>query len=365
MRKRAIAALSAVALLAFSGVAISAAVAWFSPVEAPTVDVPLQRGDSSLSVLWVGDTMLGDAAQDNLEKLGYRWVFDLVRGQIDADFTVANAEGPITTRSEPWNPSQHWHYNAQPQAARAMADAGIRAVNLANNHGMDRGPQGLADTMANSRAAGIRTFGAGADLEEAEKPLLVRSGVGTIGIVGLGKYYGPTNMAGPAQPGTIALSRASIRRGYDLARKAGADWVVGFVHWGRSYSPVTQEQRDFAREFAQAGYSLVVGTHPHIVQPIEVIDGMPVLYSVGNFVFGAPGRFTPEFPGVGLIVGTEFTAQGLTTLSLRCIATDNKVVAYQARPCGEEQARSVLTSLHPDVVMEGKALATLPFAQAR
>ena len=68
----------------------------------------------------------------------------------------------------------------------------------------------------------------------------------------------------------------------------------------------------------------------------------------------APGRFTPEFPGVGLIVGTEFTAQGLTTLSLRCIATDNKVVAYQARPCGEERARSVLTSLHPDVVMEGK-----------
>jgi poly-gamma-glutamate synthesis protein (capsule biosynthesis protein) len=181
---------------------------------------------------------------------------------------------------------------------------------------------------------------------------MVRSPAGTIGIVAIGKYYGREKTASVVGAGTVALSEASIIRGATLARSAGADWIVGFVHWGGNYQDVGPEQEDFAEDFAEAGYDLVVGAHPHISQGIEFVDGMPVVYSMGNFAFGAPGRFNPDRPGTGLIVKASFGAEGLGALTVRCIDTDNEVVAYQARACDPAVATATLTGLNPAMVVD-------------
>jgi poly-gamma-glutamate capsule biosynthesis protein CapA/YwtB (metallophosphatase superfamily) len=241
-----------------------------------------------------------------------------------------------------------------------MRDFGIDAISLANNHAMDRGPAGLADTIAAAGAAGIVPVGAGPSTCEAELPLMVRTPAGILGIVALGVPYGTDRMAGLTRPGSIAMSPATISRGAALARAAGADWVIGFVHWGQNYHEVTDVQRDSAAQFAAAGYDLVVGAHPHIVQPIEVIDGMPVAYSLGNFVFGAAGRF-PAGAGFGLLVQATFDrATGLRLLTLRCVATDNDIVAFQPRACSAEEATTVLGGLNPGVVVtDGRGILAL------
>ena len=350
---RAIPVLVALSVLALSGAAAGVAMGLGNgPCGSRIVDVPETRSDD-FDVTFLGDTMLGDAATPQLAALGYDWAFAGAAGIPLGDFVMANAEGPITTRTEPFDPAQHWHYNALPDAAPAMRTAGLDAVSLANNHAMDRGPQGLADTISNLQASGIAPVGAGPSTCEAELPLIVRTPVGTLGIVALGKYYGRDKMASLVNSGTIALSRASIERGAQLARSAGADWIVAFVHWGRSYDAITPEQRHFADDFEEAGYDLVIGAHPHVAQAIESTEDMPVAYSLGNYVFGAPGRFSPERPGNGLVVDAVFASDGLRELRVRCLDTDNKVVDYQARLCTPAEAAAVLPHIVDKSAIQG------------
>ncbi len=314
---------------------------------------PAVRSDApAFRILWLGDTLLADAAEPHLVANGYAWAFDRLRPRPDADYVIANAEGPITARTEPHDPSQRWSYAARPEAARALAAESVSAVGLANNHALDRGPSGLADTASHLGAAGVASFGAGADLDEALRPLIVETPHGRVGVVAFGQGGGVRANAGEARPGIAVLTRCNAAEGVQRAREAGARWVVAFVHWGVNYTGVLHSQRAQAALLAGAGYDLAVGHGPHVAQPVEVVDGMPVLYSLGNWVFGTPGRFTPDAPGYGLMATTAFGPDGLEALRLRCIRTDNDEVGFQPRPCTAAQADNVLRALHADIAIE-------------
>lgn len=356
----AIAVLSLLAALAVGGAVSGVALGLGSaPCGARTLE--LDGDEASLAATFVGDTMLGDAAQPLLDEHGYDWPFERIRGVVETDFLMANAEGPITIRTEPYDADQGWNYNALPVAATALRNFGVDALSLANNHAMDRGPEGLADTAAAAIDAGIETVGSSRSLCEAELPLLVHTPAGTLGIVSLGMPYGRNRTAALAHPGSIAMSPVTIARGAALARAAGADWLVAFVHWGQNYRQVTDQQRASAAQFAAAGYDLVIGAHPHVFQGIEIVSGMPVVYSVGNFVFGAAGRFDAG-TGFGLVVRATFDrSEGLQLLGFRCIVTDNEIVGYQPRLCTTDEAETVLPSLNPNVVVTGdRGILTLP-----
>ena len=333
-----------------------------------TVDAQVPVGaDHLLSVQFVGDTMLGDGAQPMLNRRGYDRPFRPgVKAALDGDFVVANIEGPLTHITTPFNRGKDYAYAVNPAAAAAIKRAGVDAVDLDNNHVMDAGPQGLKDTFAFLGVAGLPAFGAGRDLTSAERPLLVHSAAGTVGIVGLGENFGSSTRAQDAtadairpekaQPGTVVLSPETLQREADLARAAGADWVVAFVHWGDNYMPINAQQRYWARMLVKAGYDLVVGSGPHIAQPITVFRGVPIVYSLGNFVFGAPGRFDGfGVPGRGLSVKADFSKTEGIRLHVRCLLTDNDVVRYRPKMCSPIQSRRFLPTLSPDLVMEGNA----------
>lgn len=304
-------------------------------------------------IVWVGDILLADAGQSSLDLYGYLWPFEHVRPLLEADFAIGNAEGPITTRSQAYFPKQRWHYNAQPQAAQALADVGLDALGLSNNHALDRGPEGLRDTLRHLREAGLRTFGAGMDADEAAAPLLVETPYGIVGVVGLGLDWIFGADAGPGQAGTIAFSDAAIVRLKQSATAAGARWVVAYVHWGKNYEGIEDRQRKVAASFARAGYDLVIGSHPHVVQDVEQVDGMPVIYSLGNFVFTSPGRFNARYPGLGLVARTYLGPAGFQAIELTCIVTDNDVVKFQPRPCTESQSQTLMGQLGPRVTIRG------------
>jgi poly-gamma-glutamate capsule biosynthesis protein CapA/YwtB (metallophosphatase superfamily) len=307
---------------------------------------PTQHG---FDVVWVGDVLLGSSARPHLKVHGYQWPFRYLRPLLRGDYLVGNAEGPITRHRAKFHPEQYWSYRARIATAPAIGEAGFNAMSLSNNHCNDRGPEGLLDCIANLTAAGVTPFGAGA-VADAAAPLLIDTPHGRIGVVALGEQWYFDTTATATAPGTIVMNEDSISNGKALAVAAGARWVIAYVHWGLNYEPVTDQQRRDAALLAAAGYDLVIGTGSHTVQPVEIIDGTPVLYSLGNLTFGTKGRFTEQEPGYGLIARTTFTADGLLGVDLTCIATDNKLIHFQPRLCSDRQARQVLAGLGPDVL---------------
>lgn len=340
-------AVAALAVLALLGAGLAV---YGSPADDPLVGAPVitVEGDT-VALSMVGDTLLGDAAQPLIDLLGASWVGTYVDPFPPGDVVLANLEGPITDRTEAFDPTQQWSYNADPVVAQALADLGVDVVSLANNHAFDRGPEGLADTMANAAAVDLFTIGAGSTSAEARLPLLVRSDSMTIAVTAFGDSGGAVTAAAD-RPGLRRASADNFVADLELAHVAGADRVVAFVHWGENYADVDDRQRALARSLVDAGYDLVIGHGPHTVQPIEYIDGVPVVFSLGNWIFGTPGRFTGEFPGYGLVVRAVLDANDMA-LEVQCVVTDNELVIYQPRPCTRTQADRVVGGLHPSMRM--------------
>jgi hypothetical protein len=294
--------------------------------------------------VWVGDILLADAAQGALDANGYDFPFARVGDLLDGDVVIGNAEGPITELTEPYNDGQPWSYNALPPAAEALAAAGFDAVSLANNHLADRGPAGLDDTLAHLTAAGVQPFGGGRTREEALQPFVFDAQGGPVAVFGFGTASAWVPPAGPG-PGMLLLNASNASAARSEAEAIGAALTVGFVHWGQNYSGVTSRQRDEAALLAAAGFDLLIGHGPHNQQGVERVDGALVLWSLGNFTFGTPGRFDADVPGFGLVASTVFDRDGLSHIELRCIVTDNDRVAFQPAPCSEPEAAEILGGL--------------------
>lgn len=351
---RLVAALVAVAVLALGAVGISLTLV--DPPPVPTVSRDVTVGvDDVLTLQFVGNIMLGDEVQNRIDSrgTGYDWPLDAVRAvTAAADFAIAVAEGPIGAHTVVWNRAKRYSYSSRPEVAGALARAGVDAVQMANSHAYDTGPVGLAETIANLDAVGIASVGAGPDLARAAQPLLLRTEIGTIGIVAMGESSG--NEATEDAGGTLVMTSQTIPRAVAAARAAGADWVIAFVHWGDNHAPVNEAQRRAAERFAAAGYDMVVAGGPHIGQPIEFIGPMPVVYSLGDFTFGTPGRWaTNGARGLGLVTELELSRAHPPRLLVRCLVIDNAVVAYQPRFCDAAQAQAFLPTLAPQLRMNG------------
>ena len=222
--QRLVAAFATLAVLALGVVGADMAFGGPTPVPAVSRDVPIGP-DKTLTLQFVGDTSLGDEVQNQIDRrdIGYDWPFDAVRSSTtDADFAIAVADTPISTVTAPFNPAKRYSYSSRPEAAGATARAGIDAVQLANNHVYDTGPVGLADTIANLDAAGIAGIGAGPDLARAEQPLVLRTEVGIVGIVGMGQSFG--DRAAEDAGGTLVISPETVRR---VPRSPGRPVPIG------------------------------------------------------------------------------------------------------------------------------------------
>ncbi len=360
MKKLLAAAVGAVALLA-AGVAVVRGTTP-SGVPAGPGGQPAPEGSWSCpepcgawAIAFAGDTFIGNAANKRIRKHGYGYVLahaDALLG--DADFTIVNAEAPLTRLKEPSRPGQKWSYNSSPKVAAALAGAGVDALGFANNHTFDRGPDGITDTVAHANSAGIAVFGAGANRDEAEAPLLLETPHGDVAVVAIQARGAAGEEAGPDAPGTPRLRASTITRLHRRAVDAGAEHVVAFVHWGRNYAPLTYAQKRDAALLAEAGFDLVVGHGPHVIQPVGRLDGVPVLYSVGNFVFNTAGRYERfGVAGYGMVATAFLGPDGFEAIELRCLQADNQRTKYKPRPCDEAERADAFRSMGPEVRVRG------------
>ena len=228
----------------------------------------------------------GDVLLDLTEPEGVDPFTKVEPGLSSANVAIVNLEMAITERGEPYD--KEFVFRAPGSAALTLAGAGIDVVSLANNHILDFGSEGLEDTISVLDEVGILRPGAGANNAEAYAPrVLVLDNEIRVAFVSASAIIPGGFSAGAERPG-IADAKWAIPRVLAAVRAAasGNDVVVVSIHWGveRATCP-SQDQRDLAQQLIEAGANLILGHHPHVLQPIETFDRTVIAYSLGNFAW--------------------------------------------------------------------------------
>jgi capsule synthesis protein PGA_cap len=267
----------------------------------PVVRIELDRlRVRPLSVAAVGDVNLGDRPGMAIATYGVRYPWLSVAPVLRAaDIAIANLECSVSTRGYPV-PGKQYTFRGKPSSLRAMARyAGIDVVTLANNHALDYGRLAFADTLSYAHEYGLKTVGGGRNLDLARRPALFRLGGIRVAFLGYSDVRPLGFDAGPTLSGTAAAFPSYISSDVRRTKNRGADVVLVYFHWGteRTFSPDSR-QRSLAAAAFDAGATIVLGAHPHVLQPIEPRRRRLVAWSLGNFVFGAN---TPGTESTGIL----------------------------------------------------------------
>ncbi len=352
------------ATLAIGGVVVALLVSSRWPLHAARAIAPpaiLERTPlrpNEVSLLFLGDTGLGDAAEATLRRNGYERALsptlDLLRG---VDVVVANEEMPITDRGRRFPLYKEYVYRARPEAAKALAWAGVDVLSLANNHITDYGDVGLADTLARAHDAGMATVGAARDEGSARRGLVLRIGDTKVGVLSycerqfLWAVY-VDNFARGDGAGAAALTDEGLRA--DMERLRGqVDVLVVSLHIGYNYRAPTEASLSWSRLAIDLGADLVVNHHPHVAHPLAEYRGKLIASSLGNYAFGTPGHADLDF---GEMLFVYLDGRRLRRVELQPIDVQNRRVHFAPRPLAGTALDDALSRLQRDSAALGATL---------
>jgi hypothetical protein len=231
---------------------------------------PAAAADARL--LFTGDILLGRQVQRELAATGRSPWHRLQPLLAGADWLMGNFEGAVGAPEGCGNRPERLCFAARPEDLPWLRQAGFTALTLANNHAGDLGPEGPAATRAALARAGM--MGIGFD----QSPAFIDLNGVTMAVVAL-------SLVPDGQQRPPALPGLELAQKLRLARRLAQLTVVS-VHWGYELQDwPSPEQRQQARWLVEQGADLIVGHHPHLVQPPECLAGRPVFYSLGNHLF--------------------------------------------------------------------------------
>ena len=315
---------------------------------APTRAAPVPPSPAPptpVTLAFAGDVHAEGASGEALEA-GLPSVRDVLA---DADLTVLNLETAITDRGTAAD--KQFAFRAPASTMSTLRDAGVDVVTMANNHGLDFGQEGLADSLAAEASSGLPVVGLGQDEDEAYAPHVAVVRGQRIAVLGatqvLDSQFVEAWSAGPDSPGMASAKR--VERLLEEVRRARevADTVVVYLHWGqeRNACPLPRQQ-ELAAELADAGADVVVGTHAHVLLGGGMLGDTYVDYGLGNFVFGAR---TDEAARTGVLVltltGREVTASDWRPAVLRSGAPHPLEGEDADRARADKDARRACTEL--------------------
>lgn len=328
--------------LGSGGAAPGAAIAPRVPAASPAVRKAKPSPSSTVRLLFAGDLMLDEGPGRTIAAGGdpLRPFAELLR---EADYRIANLECPVATVGQAMD-SKIYTFRAAPRALEIVKGR-FDAVSVANNHSGDYGRDAFTETLAHLHGAGIAAFGGGRNLQEAHAPLWIeRSGL-RIAVLAYDEFKPRAFEAGPSWPGVAWAEDSEIVADIHAARRAGADVVIPFLHWGWEREPNPgARQRELARLMIDAGADAVVGAHPHVTQGADLYRGRPIVWSLGNFVFDG---FELPAARVGWVLRMTLDARGVQawdTVAARIDGAGTPTPASDiASPCGRRGVPRVLT----------------------
>lgn len=254
-----------------------------------------------------GDILIHPAVTDQAAADGggvrnFTQVLDGLRGALKADLSICHLE---TSLSAPGAEVFGYPaFSAPPEVAKALVGLGYDSCSTASNHTLDRGEDGITNTLAAMDAVGLKHTGSARSPEEAAKPLILDAMGVKVGQVSF--TYGFNGIPLPRPWMANELDAQRIIDAARVARAAGAEVVVASLHWGTEYvsEPNDQQRQIAAAVLADPAVDLIIGTHVHRVQPIEKINGKWVVYGMGNEIakHEEPRGYTEE----GLVARFRF-----------------------------------------------------------
>lgn len=299
------------------------------------------------SVMAFGDILLARTPGERVLQYGFRYPFTGIRDLVNsADIAFANLENPASWFGAPYpGKPENVSFRADPATLFGLAWAGFDLVSLANNHMNDYGPRALAETLDFLDLLGVARVGAGRDLEEARRAVVLeREGVRFAflayaepiwSVIGARpaaagrtwtrieeRFHGPLPVQKPpARPDSSGSSLAGVAIAdlqsmtEDVARVLSfvrPDYLFVSVHWGDELQRMPNRfQRTFGRAAIDAGATAVLGHHPHVLQGVEKYRGGLIIYSLGNLIFDMRADSTYETAAfnlkleAGRLVGLE------------------------------------------------------------
>ncbi|MBR2660335.1 MAG: CapA family protein [Clostridia bacterium] len=267
----------------------------------------VQEYSGTVRITFLGDCTLGGEEEARslyrgfdrtIERNGYAYPFrNLTALTASDDLTVANLEGVLSDRTDLKKVDKTYNFMGTAAYTEILKEGSVECVTLANNHSRDYGPAGYMDTVQALENAGVAWFG-------TDSMAVWRSDEGLmIGFLGVA--------------GSLSGDRyREHQKQAEVLRSIGCAAVITVMHAGQEY--VTEPgdyQHQIVRRTIASGVDLVIGHHPHIVQGYEIRDGVPVVYSLGNCVFG--GNTNPrDHDALAVQADLAFEDGGLAGITL-------------------------------------------------
>ncbi len=305
-----------------------------APTEEPVAQAaPAEK--NTVTVSFIGDCSIGDSEQYTTAKSsyhvclrnnGFAWPFSLVKDYLAADdLTVANLEVVFTTRTR--HTDKKFNLKGDPSFVQVLNEGSIEMVNTVNNHCMDFMDGGYTDSLAVLEGAGIKHFG-------TINPGLANPHDDVTVVDVDGVKFGFVGWSYPQEYDLKNISNRILQ-----LKNLGAEVIVVSLHWGReTYMTPEAWQNTFARNVIDAGADIVWGHHPHVIQPIGIYRGKPIMFSTGNFTFGTMSDVNPA---TGIFQVTfEKTASGPEMKELKVIpCTTQKSPDFRPKELTEQKDR--------------------------
>lgn len=304
----------------------------------------------TLTLFVAGDTHFGWGAQSYYEnravndssallyELPWLHIKDIVAGN---SISMLNLETSVTDTGT--LVEKKFNFKMKPEFAMMLKTGGIDLVSLANNHTMDYSYEGLENTISTLDSYGIGHFGAGSNIYDAVKPVIIER-------EGLRIAFTGFSQIGP--PGIFATeNRGGTAGGYDYNKilkmaqyvfdtyRDSFDMIFAFVHWGKERADtLTYSQKKLGKKLIDMGFEGVIGAHSHNIQGIENYKGKYIFYSLGNFIFGG-NDYDPEYTmGIKLYI-TEDGVRGYDIIPFRVLPYRTSYSPYVA---GEDVKKNIL-----------------------
>ena len=228
----------------------------------------------------------------------------------DSDHVVANVECPVTGGDVSVDSSLT--HASDPGAVKCLNHICADIWTVANNHIMDCGAKGFADTVENAMVNGSRIFGAGVNKKEAARPLFLNE-AGGVGILGVTYEVDDHVVAGEDKPGCIMYTDTETIKATIQEIKKTNRWCIVIAHAGEEFSSIPLPcVRKRYHEFLEYGADIVVGHHPHVVQNYETVGDKVIFYSLGNFIFDTNYQRIQNHTEFGMLIKLHLTEQAFS-----------------------------------------------------
>ena len=268
----------------------------------------------TLNIIFTGDILLDRGVRRVINHHGVDHLFSDGIDSVfrSAQFVVGNLECPATKIESPV--FKQYIFRSEPEWLNTLRQHGITHLNLANNHSIDQGREGLLDTKRNIKAAGMVPIGAGASMREAAGPVLLASSPRKVWLVpslrlALENYSYLTDKPCVSQEPIDSL----MQRVFQLRKADSTAVIIVSLHWGGEHTlkPVPRQRME-AHQLILAGADALICHHTHTLQTIETFRGKPIYYSIGNFIFDPTHPINAE----ACIVRLKITSDTINTETL-------------------------------------------------